>query len=106
MYMLLVERYAEKTNWRGYSYVDEMQGVALVQLSYAGLQFNEMKSDNPFSYLTTFVSNSFTRVLNLEKQNQNLRDDLLTSAGHDPSWTRQFEYEESIRKGREEQNYE
>lgn len=102
MYLLLVEKYASKANWRGYSYVDEMQGAALLQLTYAGLQFNEMKSDNPFSYLTSFISNSFTRILNSEKQNQILRDDLLISSGHDPSWTAQFEHEESIRKGREE----
>lgn len=102
MYLLLVEKYASKSNWRGYSYVDEMQGAALLQLSYAGLQFNEMKSDNPFSYLTSFISNSFTRILNSEKQNQLIRDDLLITSGHDPSWTAQFEHEDAIRKGREE----
>jgi hypothetical protein len=30
MYLLLVEKYASKSNWRGYSYVDEMQGAALL----------------------------------------------------------------------------
>lgn len=104
MYLLLVERYSEKSNWRGYSYVDEMKGAALVQLTYAGLHFNEAKSDNPFSYLTSFMSNSFTRVLNIEKQNQMIRDDMLIEMGQDASWTRQFEHEESIRKGREEAN--
>ena len=65
MFMKLVERYSQRGNWRGYTYVDEMRGQALVQLAQIGLQFNEAKSDNPFAYYTATVNNSFTRVLNL-----------------------------------------
>jgi hypothetical protein len=79
-----------------------MKGQALLQLSQMGLQFNEAKSDNPFSYYTASVSNSFTRVLNIEKKNQNLRDDLLVQAGQSPSYTRQLAIEEEIRKLRED----
>jgi len=32
-------------------------------------------------------------VLNLEKRNQNIRDDLLQQNGQMPSWTRQIEHE-------------
>ena len=64
-----------RSNWRGYTYVDEMRSHALLQLSQIGLQFNELKSENPFAYYTAAVTNSFTRVLNLEKRNQNIRDD-------------------------------
>lgn len=100
MYLLLVERYSEKSNWCGYSYLDEMKSAAILQLTYAGLQFNEMKSDNPFSYLTTFLSNSFTRVLNIEKANQDLRDDLLSSLGYTPSNSRQIDNDEAARTAR------
>lgn len=101
MYLKLVERYSHRANWRGYTYVDEMRGQALLQLSYIGLKFNEAKSDNPFAYYTAAVNNSFTRVLNIEKKNQSIRDDILIDQGHMPSYTRQLAHEEEIRKMRE-----
>ena len=93
MYIKLVERYSQRSNWRGYTYIDEMRGQALLQLTQIGLQFNEAKSDNPFAYYTLAVNNSFTRVLNTEKKNQGIRDDLLEKSGQMPSWTRQLEHE-------------
>lgn len=93
MYMKLCERYSMRSNWRGYTYVDEMRGQAILQLTQIGLQFNEFKSQNPFAYFTTVINNSFTRVLNLEKRNQNIRDDLLEEEGLDPSFTRSFNAE-------------
>jgi hypothetical protein len=93
MYIKLSERYAQRSNWRGYTYVEEMKGQAILQLSQIGLQFDESKSENPFAYYTAAVTNSFTRVLNLEKKNQNIRDDLLENAGLTPSMTRQHSQE-------------
>ncbi len=93
MYMKLCERYGTRANWRGYTYNDEMQSQALMQLSQIGLQFDESKSDNPFAYYTAAITNSFTRILNVEKKNQSLRDDLLQEAGMTPSHTRQIEWE-------------
>lgn len=101
MFLKLVERYSHRSNWRGYTYVDEMRGQALVQLSQVGLQFNEAKSDNPFAYYTAAVNNSFTRVLNLEKRNQTIRDDILIEQGHLPSYGRQLAHEEELRALRE-----
>jgi hypothetical protein len=89
MFIKLSERYAQRSNWRGYTYVDEMKGQAILQLSQIGLQFDESKSENPFAYYTAAVTNSFTRILNLEKKSQNIRDDLLEEAGLTPSLTRQ-----------------
>ena len=98
MFIKLSERYAQRSNWRGYTYVDEMKGQAILQLSQIGLQFDESKSENPFAYYTAAVTNSFTRILNLEKKSQNIRDDLLEEAGLTPSLTRQNsqEYAEEI----------
>jgi hypothetical protein len=89
MFMKLCERYATRSNWRGYTYNDEMRSQALLQLSQIGLQFDESKSQNPFAYYTAAITNSFTRVLNIEKRNQNLRDDILEMNGLTPSYTRQ-----------------
>lgn len=102
MFILMVNKYAQRGNWRGYTYLDEMKGQALLQLAQMGLQFDEYKSDNPFSYYTASVSNSFTRVLNLEKKNQDLRDDLLIDSGASPSFSRQLAVEEEIRRLRED----
>ncbi|MBR20088.1 MAG: hypothetical protein CMA64_08100 [Euryarchaeota archaeon] len=93
MFMKLCERYATRSNWRGYTYNDEMRSTALLQLSQIGLQFDESKSQNPFAYYTAAITNSFTRVLNLEKRNQIIRDDILEEAGLNPSYTRQTENE-------------
>jgi hypothetical protein len=97
MFIKLCERYSMRSNWRGYTYVDEMRSHALLQLSQIGLQFNEAKSQNPFAYYTAAVTNSFTRVLNLEKRNQNIRDDLLQESGQMPSFSRQLDHEAAER---------
>lgn len=89
MYIKLCERYATRSNWRGYTYNEEMRGAALVQLSQIGLRFDESKSQNPFAYYTAAITNSFTHVLNSEKKSQNIRDDMLEMNGLNPSWTRQ-----------------
>jgi len=89
MYIMMCEKYAMKFNWRGYTYNDEMRNSAILQLTYVGLRFNEAKSANPFAYYTAAITNSFCRVLNTEKRNQNIRDDILEINGLNPSWTRQ-----------------
>jgi hypothetical protein len=93
MYIKLAERYSMRSNWRGYTYIEEMRGQALLQLSQIGLQFDESKSDNPFAYYTAVLTNSFTRIVNIEKKNQLIRDDLLMESGQMPSFTRQLEHE-------------
>ena len=90
MYMMLCDKYAMKFNWRGYTYNDEMKASAILQLTYVGLRFNEAKSANPFAYYTAAITNSFCRVLNTEKRNQNIRDDILEMNGLNPSFSRQM----------------
>jgi hypothetical protein len=89
MFIKLCERYATRGNVRGYTYNEEMRGQAILQLTQIGLQFDESKSDNPFAYYTAAVTNSFVRIINIEKRNQNIRDDILEMNGMNPSWTRQ-----------------
>jgi DNA primase len=60
MFLLLVEQYSRRGNWRGYSYVSDMRGQALVQLSQVGLQFDESRSDNPFAWYTQIIKNCLT----------------------------------------------
>ena len=88
-YGCFVARRNGKVYLTGNTYNDEMRSQALLQLSQVGLQFDESKSANPFAYYTAAVTNSFTRVLNIEKQNQNIRDDILEMNSMNPSYTRQ-----------------
>ena len=105
MYIKLSERYAQRSNWRGYTYIEEMKGQAILQLSQIGLQFDESKSENPFAYYTAAVTNSFTRILNLEKKMQNIRDDLLEENGLTPSMTRQGKQEFAEETARQAELY-
>ncbi len=93
MFLKLTDRYSSKANWRNYTYLDEMKSQSTLQLSKVGLQFNEHKSENPFAYFTTTISNSFTKIANSEKDQQNIRDDLLEDAGLTPSLSRQSSHE-------------
>ena len=95
MWMKLCERYGTRGNVRGYTYNDEMQGQAILQLAQIGLQFDESKSNNPFAYYTAAVTNSFVRIINIEKRNQNIRDDILEMNNMMPSMTRQTQGEAS-----------
>jgi hypothetical protein len=101
MFIKLCERYGTRSNVRGYTYNDEMRGQAILQLAQIGLQFDESKSNNPFAYFTAAVTNSFTRVINIEKRNQNIRDDILEMNDMDPSFTRQNQGEWEAVKQRE-----
>jgi hypothetical protein len=100
MWMKLCERYATRGNVRGYTYNDEMRGQAILQLAQIGLQFDESKSNNPFAYYTAAVTNSFVRVINIEKRNQNIRDDILEMNDMNPSYTRQHagEWEAALKR--------
>ena len=104
MMIKLCERYATRGNVRGYTYNDEMKGQAILQLTQIGLQFDESKSDNPFAYFTAAVTNSFVRVINVEKRNQNIRDDILEMNGMNPSYSRtgQGEHEAALKRHAED----
>src|SRR6056300_803301 len=103
MWMKLCDRYATRGNVRGYTYNDEMKGQAILQLAQIGLQFDESKSQNPFAYYTAAVTNSFVRVINIEKRNQNIRDDILEQNGLNPSYTRLHagEWEAAVKRENE-----
>lgn len=95
MFYLLVEKIGQKGNWRNYSYLEDMKSSGLLQLAMVGLQFNESRGQvmNPFAFLTTVVYNAFKRVLNSEKKDRDLRDDLLEQSGQAPSISRQISNE-------------
>ena len=103
MFIKLVDRYGHRGNWRGYTYIDEMKCQALLQLSQVGLQFDESRNEtpNPFAYYTQTITNSFMRILNVEKKNQHIRDDILIMHGASPSHTRMVDHEMAQRAQQE-----
>lgn len=92
--MTLVDRYSQRGNFRNYTYLDDMKGQALVQLSHAALKFDESKSDNPFAFYTTCIRHCFIKILKDEKKNRQIRDELLTNAGMSASYSFQEDFHE------------
>lgn len=94
----LVKKYAGKGCYLFYTYNDEMQAQAVMQLCDVGLKFDESRQEipNPFAYYTTITRNAFNKILNAEKKNQNIRDDLLVCSDSTPSNTRQFNDESTM----------
>lgn len=111
MFIKLVDENSRKSNVRKYTYLEELKGEAVLQLTKSCLKFKEelfyltenpVKQLNPFAYYTSFVNNAFASSLNAEKLQRNIRDSLLEFHGFEPSITRQIEIEESMintRKG-------
>ena len=68
--MLFVKKYGSKYNWNGYSYREDMEFEALAHLCGYCLKFDESRTSNPFSFMTTSVYNVFLRVLRDEKSSR------------------------------------
>jgi len=93
MVMMLVERISRKGNYRGYSYLEDMKGSALLHLADVALKFNESKGDNPFAFYTTIINHSFKGLLNNEKKQRTIRDELMMAEGYSPSHNTIIEHE-------------
>lgn len=93
MFLKLVERYSQKGNWRGYTYLEDMKGQALMQLVETALKFDESKSDNAFAYYTMIVTNCFRGTLNSEDKISTIKNKLMIDAGYNPSHNFQLDYE-------------
>lgn len=91
MLQMLVNRYSQKGNWRGYTYIDDMRSEAIVSLMQNALKFNPEKSQNPFGYYTQIVTHSFLTFLDKEKKVRRIKDTLLEQQGYTPSHARQLE---------------
>lgn len=85
MYVILATRYASKPNFSGYSYKSEMIGTGILACVNALNKFDPTKSENPFAYYTSVIHNSFIQILNKEKRQQQIRDQLLVDANYNPS---------------------
>lgn len=97
--MLMVDKYATKPNWSGYSYVEEFKADALFHLCNKWDKFDETRGSNPFSYYTQIIYNCFIGSWQKEKKVQKIRDSLLEKQGMSPSFGRQVDTSMGISDG-------
>lgn len=93
-FMMLADKYLGSPQFRYYTYKDDMQAYALMQLCTSWKGFNPDRSNNPFAFYTQCIKNSFRQFLNMEKKHRDIRDALLVEEGMDPS----FRYQEDKKK--------
>lgn len=88
MLMMLTTKYSMRPCFIGYTnaYKEDMISEALANLCKNALKFNPEKSDNPFSFYTTCIHNSFLQTLSAEKNHRKIRDTLLIDIGENPSY--------------------
>jgi hypothetical protein len=90
---LMVNKYANKAQWRNYSYIDDMKSEALLTLMQNAFKYNEEKYDNPFGYYTQIIKFSFITSLEKEEVVRDIKDSLWESIGMTPSYARQLKNE-------------
>lgn len=104
MIMMLVSKYARSGNWASYTFRDDMESAALLQLCDTALKFEEVKGNNVFAYLTQIASNKFTYILNTEKNQRKIKSKLMQQAGYDATYNEQIDYEMQLRAEEELEN--
>lgn len=72
----IANRIALKTNFSGYTYIDDMKGDALLLCVKYAYNFDPEKSSNAFAYFTQIVFNAFKQYLNKEKKQANQKFEL------------------------------
>lgn len=90
---LMVNRYANKGQWRGYSYIDDMKSEALLTLCQNAFKYNEEKFDNPFGYYTQIIKYCFITSLEKEEVVRDIKDSLWEKQNMTPSFARQVKNE-------------
>ena len=88
-FLKIANHLSYRPNFINYTYRDEMISDGIENCLQYVHNFNPDKSNNPFAYYTAAVTNSFVRIINIEKRNQNIRDDILEMNDMMPSLTRQ-----------------
>lgn len=92
--VLLTTKYARHPSFARYTYNEDMQGYARMMLVKSWSSFKPEKSDNPFSFYTQCIKNSFKQFLNMEKRHRDIRDELLVDNGLNPSYTYECNYQD------------
>lgn len=108
MFMMLATRYATKPNFSGYSYKDEMIAAGVLACVAGYNKFNTDRGTNAFAFFTSVVHNSFLQILNKEKRQQDIRDQILVDEDLNPShnYLERMADKEKEKKKKEDHQYE
>lgn len=87
MLRMLCDRYGAKGNFRDYSFNEDMKAYAMYMLVRTWRAFKPEKSQNPFAFFTQCIKHSFIQCLNKERNERDIRDQLLVDAGLNPSYS-------------------
>lgn len=87
MLMMLTRKYAQRPCFANYSYKEDMVSEAIANLCQNALKFKTEVSDNPFSFYTTCIHNSFLQILSVEKKHRRIRDQMLIDMGENASYS-------------------
>jgi DNA-directed RNA polymerase specialized sigma subunit len=86
MITLLADRYGSKFEYADYApHIDDMKGVAVMNVVRAWRSFDLEKYDNPFAYFTQAIKHTFWQYVHQEKKHRLNRDHLLINNGELPS---------------------
>lgn len=97
MLTMLVDRYGEHYQWRGYTWNEDMRGDAMLALCRVALKFDQEKAGehpNPFGYYTQIVKRVFLTTIDKEKKQGRIKDDIIEMSPDTdllPSFGRQHE---------------
>lgn len=84
--LLITQRYSRSPSFVSYSYRDDMVATAMVHLAKIWWKYDESRGTSPVAFYTTTIYRSFLQYLATEKEQRNIRDELLVESGHAPSW--------------------
>ena len=73
----LVDNFATKSNFSGYSFLEEMKSRGIYFLLAYSTSFNPEKSTNAFAYCTQIVKNAFIQVITKEKKHAEVKKALI-----------------------------
>lgn len=86
MFKKIVDGYAKKPKFSGYTYIEDMKAEALLHCVKYIHNFDINKSTNAFAYFTQVIHNAFLQVLNKEKGYFHFKFDLNKEAMETDEW--------------------
>ena len=96
MLIMLAERYMKAGKWASYTYTEDMVSSAITHMVGVCLKFDEMRSNNPFSFLSQCTGNVYKLILGTEKTQRLIRSQMLQDMGFDAPPNEAYDNEKGL----------